>query len=364
MRVVFVQTYPIYHDLLDTEQWLARENRDRWMPGVLAGMGHDVELWAGAEAAGAYPAQPEGLGAYLIRLFESRGERRTKFHTSPTLTARARYDNADLFILKGVDGGIGTHLLEEVLLPRHRPFVFVIGGKYYTRYVPRARAVFYETEEQRATLARPGARFWRKPVAPEALIRLPKSIDTALFRPLPEPEKRWDVLAVGRLVARLKNYDALARLAGEMRVGVVGDGPEAAALRTRYPAIDWVGGVPNRDLPALLNQARVFFHPSRREYYPRVLAEAMACGLPCAAFADAIAADVLPPACGVRVTDGNYVQQLQELVRDAEARARMGRAARAHAEATLGKASTRPALEQMLARLTRAHATPATQPTI
>ena len=39
--------------------------------------------------------------------------------------------------------------------------------------------------------------------------------------------------------------------------------------------------MPNFDLPALLNQARVFIQPSLYEGHPKTLLEAMSCGLPC-----------------------------------------------------------------------------------
>ena len=71
MRVAFVQTYPVYHDLLTQERWLALENRDRWMPGVLAAMGHDVELWAGAHEAEETTSRLDGFGE-LFRMLSFR----------------------------------------------------------------------------------------------------------------------------------------------------------------------------------------------------------------------------------------------------------------------------------------------------
>lgn len=351
MRVVFVQTYPTYHDLLTKDAWLALENRDRWMPGVLAQMGHEVELWAGAEGEGEALSHLDGFGDYRIRFFPAAGGRRTKFHRSNALVAAAAASGADLFVLKGVDGGIGTHLVRSYLIPAGRPFAFVIGGKYYAPEVPGARIVFYETDAQRRLLERPGPRFWRRRVRPERLIRLPKSIDIDRFRPMPGVERTWDLICVGRLIPHYKNYDALGRLSEVARVAVVGGGPEAERLRAKYPAVTWLGPVPNRDLPELLNRAHLFLHPSRRDFYPRVLAEAAACGLPAVAFARSVADDVLPPTRGLRVSETDYVRPILDLLHDEARRREMGRNSRAYAEAEVGRHSSRAALEEMLRRL-------------
>lgn len=354
MRVAFVQTYPIYHDLLSTEAWLARINRDRWMPGVLAQMGPEVELWGADHAASRHRSVIDGVGDYDVRLFASvQRSRHTKKHYSDDLVAYARRYDADVHVLKGVDGGVGERLIRKYLRPAGKPFVFVIGGKYYTRHVPQAALVMYETRAQREALRRPGWRLWRTPVPPERLVRLPKSIDTETFRPMPEVETRYDVVSVGRLIGRYKSYDALGALAEVCSVAVVGGGPAEADLRARYPKIHWLGQVPNREVPRYLNQGRLFMHAGLNDYYPRVLAEAMACGRPCLAFAEAIAPDVIPPGCGLRLDRDAFVAPVRALLDDPARCRAMSRQARVHAEAHLGLYSTRPALRVLLDRLGR-----------
>ncbi len=352
MRILFVQTYPVYHDLLSTEAWLAVENRDKWMPGILAAEGHEVALWAVAEEAGVYPCHLRGMAGFSIRLFTPthRG-RHTKFDYSDALVEAAQEAEADVFVLKGTDGGVGVRLLEQYLLPARRPFVFVIGGKFYTPHVPKAKVVFYETEFQRQILAHPGWRFWRKPVPAHRLIRLPKSVDTEHFRPMPEVEKRYDVIAVGRLIARYKRYEALGKLSQVLRVAVVGGGPAAEELARRYPAVEWLGPKPHAEIPFYLNQARVFMYSGLRDYYPRVIPEAMACGLPVVAFREAIKPDVVPPTCGFLVSRRRYVEDVVSLVRDEKRCTEMGRRARMVAEERLHRYSSREAMHEMLQRL-------------
>lgn len=358
MRIAFVHTYPIYHDLIDTGAWLSRINRERWMPGLLAEMGHEVELWAADRTSSTHPSGLSDVGPYTIRLFASTGSPRpSKQHASPALVEHARSWRADLHILKGTDGGVGLRLLDDYLIPARRPYVFVIGGKCFTRHVPSAAAVLYETEEQRRDLVDPGWRVWRRPVAPDRLIRLPKSIDTSVFAPRPD-EPRWDVVSVGRLIPRYKDYAPLGRLAERFAVAVVGDGPARAALQRRHPAVDWLGMVPNGRLPEILNRARTFFHAGTNDYFPRVLAEAAGCGLPLLAFADGIAPDVIAPGRGLRLDRAWAPEVIEALLDDPDLRADMGARARRWAETDLHKRSTAAPLEQMIERVRASDAVP------
>lgn len=348
MRIAFVQTYPIYHDHYTTAEWLALENRDRWMPGVAANLGHTVELWAGAGESGEHRSRLPGLSDYTIRLFKSAGGRRTKFHTSGELVAHARTFAPDLVVLKGTDGGIGLRLIREYLQPEGRRFAFVIGGKYYTREVPTAVAVLYETMAQRDRLVSPAWRIWRRAVRPGRLIRLNKTVDTQRFRPMPEIDKRWDVVSVGRLDVRLKRYHELGLLSRQLRVAVAGSGPDEAMLREKYAHVDWLGAVPNSELPSVLNAAQVFAHAGKREFFPRVVAEAAACGLPIVAYGAAIASDVVPDDCGVRVESGGFAEAVAAIVADPVRRETLGQRARVHAEQVFGLPALRTSVNAMI----------------
>jgi glycosyltransferase involved in cell wall biosynthesis len=349
MRVIFVLTYPTYHAVPDVTDWLRWENRDRWMPGVVAAQGCDVELWAVAREAREETSHLAGFGSYRIRLFPaSGGGKASRDHYSDALIDAARSAEADLFVLIGVDGGVGVRLFRRYLKPTGRRFAVVIGGDYYSALLPHADIVFYESEPQRRALLDPGWRRWRRAVPAERLIRLPKSIDTDRFQPQ-QAEKSWDVIAVSRLV-RWKSFDEVGALSNHLRVAVVGDGPQAAVLKRRYPRIDWLGYVPNREVPTLLARARLYFHAGRREYFPRAIVEAMACGLPVVAFDDKFGPDVVPDDCGLLVDDKTYAEAIRALLADPDRLAQFGRNGRAHALSHYGKRSTMAAAQQMLAR--------------
>jgi glycosyltransferase involved in cell wall biosynthesis len=66
------------------------------------------------------------------------------------------------------------------------------------------------------------------------------------------------------------------------RLRVVGDGPEAEALRLNAPpGVEFIGSVPPAEVPALLARARALLVPSRwYEASPRTIIEAYAAGVP------------------------------------------------------------------------------------
>lgn len=92
------------------------------------------------------------------------------------------------------------------------------------------------------------------------------------------------LLFVGRLCAQ-KNlplmFEALRQVRVPFELVVVGDGPDAAALRSVAPAgATFRGAVPRERIAAEFAAADVFVLSSDYEGYPRVLMEAAAAGLP------------------------------------------------------------------------------------
>lgn len=120
------------------------------------------------------------------------------------------------------------------------------------------------------------------------LPRLSRGVDSARFHPGPErPADDPPVLLYVGRVAPEKNVEAFLRLApaeiGPARKVVVGDGPQLAALRRRYPEVEFTGVLTGAALAAAYRAADVFVFPSRTDTFGIVLIEAMASGLPVAA---------------------------------------------------------------------------------
>lgn len=99
------------------------------------------------------------------------------------------------------------------------------------------------------------------------------------------------ILAVGNLI-RLKGFDVLinalarARHGAQMRVCVVGGGPEREALAALAESLgvgarfELAGSVPVEQMPVRFSAADVFVLSSRSEGRPNVVVEALASGLP------------------------------------------------------------------------------------
>jgi glycosyltransferase involved in cell wall biosynthesis len=113
-----------------------------------------------------------------------------------------------------------------------------------------------------------------------------RGVDTDLFRPrgkdfLDLPRPVW--LYIGR-VAVEKGVEDFLKLDLPGTKLVVGDGPAAADLRARYPDAVYAGYRHGEDLAAHIAAADVFVFPSRTDTFGLVLLEAMACGVPVAAY--------------------------------------------------------------------------------
>lgn len=125
-----------------------------------------------------------------------------------------------------------------------------------------------------------------------------RGVDTDLFRPQPMPasDRRLPVfLYVGRLAPE-KNLGAFLALDLPGRKVVVGDGPDRARLEAQHPDALFLGVRTGPDLARIYAGADVFVFPSLTDTYGIVLLEALACGVPVAAFDVAGPKDVLQAA--------------------------------------------------------------------
>jgi glycosyltransferase involved in cell wall biosynthesis len=113
-----------------------------------------------------------------------------------------------------------------------------------------------------------------------------RGVDTDLFRPrgkdfLDLPRPIW--LYFGRVAVEKGIGDFLdLELPGTKLV--VGDGPACEDLKRRYPAAVFAGYRHGEDLAAHISASDVFVFPSRTDTFGLVLLEAMACGVPVAAY--------------------------------------------------------------------------------
>ena len=113
-----------------------------------------------------------------------------------------------------------------------------------------------------------------------------RGVDTELFSPahaialdFPRPI----FVSVGRIAVE-KNLEAFLSLDLPGTKVVIGQGPQEAALQRRFPDAKFLGLLEDNVLAAHLAAADVFVFPSRTDTFGVVQLEALACGVPIAAF--------------------------------------------------------------------------------
>ncbi len=177
----------------------------------------------------------------------------------------------------------------------------------------------------------------------ERLMLWSRGVDTELFHPRPvrlfgSPPV---FLYVGR-VAVEKNIKAFLDLDLPGKKVVVGSGPQAAELQAVYPEVLFTGPKQGEDLAAAYASADVFVFPSLTDTFGLVLLEALASGVPVAAFPVCGPMDVLTePGMGVLGWDLKEAA-LEALTLDKET-------ARDHALRYSWENSAREFIENMLA---------------
>jgi len=228
--------------------------------------------------------------------------------TSPWRISRRIEEAAPDHIHIATEGPIGF-LTRRHCLKQRRPFT----TSYHTRF-PEYIAARTGLPER---LAYAGLRRFHKPsaavMAPTpsivadlsrrgfARVRLwSRGVDHDLYRPregrvfeLPRPV----FLYVGR-VAVEKNLEALLGLDLPGSTVIVGDGPARASLERRYARAHFLGARYGEALAQTYASADVFVFPSRTDTFGIVLLEAMASGLPVAAFPVPGPVDVVGPTAG------------------------------------------------------------------
>lgn len=113
-------------------------------------------------------------------------------------------------------------------------------------------------------------------------------VDTSVFRPLGSEKYKDRMVFVGRL-SREKNLFNLLHAVSvcDLTLDIFGEGKlrpdlerEAGKLGAK---VNFMGIVPNRELPQLLDRYQYYILPSFFDNMPKALLEAMACGLVCIA---------------------------------------------------------------------------------
>lgn len=219
-------------------------------------------------------------------------EIRLALATPGRVARRITASNPD-FIQIATEGPLGL-LARRVALKRngftssyHTRFPEYVSARYpipeswlygFMRWFHNAgRGCFVVTESLRSELAGKGfhnLHIWSR------------GVDTKLYRPdypapldLPRPV----FLHVGRMAVE-KNVEAFLDMELPGSKLVVGDGPMLEDFRSRYPDITFTGAKSGPELAALYAMGDVFVFPSLTDTFGLVVLEALASGVPVAAY--------------------------------------------------------------------------------
>lgn len=142
-----------------------------------------------------------------------------------------------------------------------------------------ASRIMIATEKVEADLANRG---FKK----EKFARWSRGVDTERFRPRTKDYLTYSrpiSMYVGRIAIE-KNLDAFLTLSIPGTKVVVGDGPQMNKLKKHYSEVIFAGFETGEPLAKTMAAADVFVFPSRTDTFGIVMLDALACGVPVAAY--------------------------------------------------------------------------------
>ena len=170
---------------------------------------------------------------------------------------------------------------------------YVNNGKVIAAAYRLERNAFEAADICVVPTARDRDRVVEKHSIPKKKIRVvPNYVDVNSFRPFREArEILFDLVFVGRsglqknLLSLLEALAKLKRRNKKVRLLMIGNCSSDSKLieiaEDKQLSVEFIGNVPNNQLPNYLNQATAFIIPSNYEGHPKALLEAMSCALPC-----------------------------------------------------------------------------------
>ena len=109
-------------------------------------------------------------------------------------------------------------------------------------------------------------------------------VDLSTFEPQKRTARKKKVYVCTSRLAIEKNLDAFLGLKLDGEKWMIGSGPEEKRLREKYPDVKFFGNKSHEEIAKIYQDCDYFVFPSKTDTFGLVLLEAMACGLPVAAY--------------------------------------------------------------------------------
>lgn len=186
----------------------------------------------------------------------------------------------------------GYHYTSSYLSQFPEYFKLRIG---FPKLISEAYLRWFHSESSRVMVATPSLEQEMSQKGYQHLARWSRGVDTEMFRPRDKSfikDPRPIFMFTGR-VAIEKNIEAFLKLDLPGTKYVIGDGPYREILQKKYPAVRFTGYQQDEHLARLMAAGDVFVFPSRTDTFGVVLLEALASGIPVAAYPVQSSKDVI-----------------------------------------------------------------------
>lgn len=165
------------------------------------------------------------------------------------------------------------------LIPSMYEKIHALGIRYVNKFHRNSKAVMVATKSLQEQLTEWSFKMPLHMVSRGINLDIFAPGEKTLFLDLKQPI----ALYVGRISIE-KNLEAFLDMPWEGSKILVGDGPARKSLQKRYPKAHFVGKKTGKDLADHYRSSDVFVFPSKTDTFGIVLIEALACGLPVAAY--------------------------------------------------------------------------------
>lgn len=179
-------------------------------------------------------------------------------------------------------------------------------------------------------------------VDPNKIKVIPNYVVTDIFKPKTQ-KKEYYLVYVGRsgyqknILSLLKALEILKNNNKKVSLLMIGSCNKDETLHKYIKKYDFkvtfAGNIDNFQIPNYLNKCRIFILPSLYEGHPKVLLEAMSCGLPCIGTnVDGIKEEITHLKNGYlcKTNPESIAKAIQELIKNEKLRNKIGRNARKH----------------------------------